>query len=124
MSADKPMIVYVLCLYLVGSAIYSLAILPWSAPAALLAMAIVFQLIKLASGVTLFFRVGIAPYLLAVVLLWSVVATLLGFRSHPVSQQSMYVITYTVISEAFLFAIVVYSFYLKRSGYFVGGPNA
>jgi len=117
-SVNKPITAYALCLYLVGAAIYSLAGLSWSAPPALLAMAIIYQLLRLVAGTALFFRFGIAPYLLVVILLWSVVATLLGYSANPVSHQSAYVIIYAVVSTLFLASIVLYSFSLKRKGYF------
>lgn len=123
-SVNKPITAYALCLYLVGAAIYSLAGLSWSAPPALLAMAIIYQLLRLVAGTALFFRFGIAPYLLVVILLWSVVATLLGYSANPVSHQSAYVIIYAVVSTVFLASIVLYSFYLKRKGYFLGGKSA
>ncbi|MEH6783860.1 MAG: hypothetical protein V7688_08265 [Alcanivorax jadensis] len=121
---NKPITAYFLCLYLVGAAIYSLAGLSWSAPPALLAMASIYQLLRLVAGIALFFRFGIAPYLLVVILLWSVVATLLGYCANPLSHQSAYVIIYTVVSTAFLASIVLYSFHLKRKGYFLGGEGA
>lgn len=117
---NKPITVYVLCLYLVGAAIYSSAGLSWSAPPALLAMASIYQLLRLVAGTALYFRFGIAPYLLVVILLCSVVATILGYSANPLSRQSAYVIIYTVFSTVFLASIVLYSFHLKRKGYFFG----
>ena len=121
---NKPIIAYALCLYLVGSAIYSLAGLSWSHPPALLAMAITYQILRLVAGTALFFRFGIAPYLLVVILLWTVFATLLGYSANPISNQSAFVIIYTVVSTVFLVSIVLYSFYLKKKGYFLGAESA
>ncbi|PNE01843.1 hypothetical protein A15D_02619 [Alcanivorax sp. MD8A] len=123
-GVNKPITAYILCLYLVGAAIYSLAGLSWSAPPALLTMAVIYQLLRLTAGAALFFRFGIAPYLLVVVLLWSVVATLQGYSVHPLSHQSIYVIIYTVVSIVFLASIALYSFHLKRKGYFLGGKGS
>lgn len=121
---NKPIIAYALCLYLVGAAIYSLASLSWSNPPALLAMAITYQILRLVAGIALFFRFGIAPYLLVAILLWTVVAILLGYSANPISNQSAFVVIYTVVSTVFLSSIVLYSFHLKKKGYFLGSESA
>ena len=96
----------------------------WSAPTDLLAKAIIFQSLKFLAGITLFSRLKVAPYLLAAVLLWSLVVTGLGFQVHPLADQSTFSIVYVAIHLVLLLAVVLYSFRLKSMGYFAGGPNA
>lgn len=120
MNTDKSAFIYLFCLYLVGTAIYSIITIPWSAPAELLVKAILFQGLKLAAGVTLFSRQVVAPYLLSVILLWSIVATGLGFQVSPLTEQSITTIIYMAVNIVFLLAVTLYSFSLRCKGYFVG----
>ena len=124
MQLKKNILVYIICLYLVGTALYSLANMLWSAPDGLLIKAFIFQILKISAGITLFVRFYLAPYIMTAVLLWSVVITGIGFYVQPITEQSNFIIFYVGTSLLFLLCLVLYSFYLKRNGYFKAGKNA
>lgn len=123
MGTKKPIIVHILCICLIGTALYSIITILWSEPADLLAKAIIFQSLKLAAGITLFTRVKAAPYLLASVLVWSLVITGLGYEAQPLTDQSTFTILYAGIGCSLLLSPALCSFYLKSKGRFVGNPN-
>ena len=124
MTSEKNILIYIISLYLAGTALYTILTVSWTGPTDLLAKVIIFQSFKLAAGVTLFFKAFLAPYLMAIVLLWSVVVTGLGFNAHPLAEQTGSTISYVVINILVLLFIVLYSFYPKRIGYFTDNINA
>lgn len=117
-------LVMLVAIYFVISSCYALVTVPWSAPGALLIAAFVFQALKLASGILLILRHRIVPMLVAAIFIWSLVGTGMGFRSHPVGEQSAYTLSYVLIYFIALGAVVLYMFYLKRVGYLRGRDSA
>lgn len=124
MSTKQSPIIYIVCLYLVGTAIYSLSFISWSAPLELLVKAMIFQGLKISAGIALIFKQVIAPYLLSAILIWAIIVTGLGFQVSPLSEQSMGDSVFVMVNILFFVVVVLYSFSLKRKGYFERGSNA
>ncbi len=124
MSTKQSPIIHTLCLYLVGTAIYSLSFISWSASVELLVKAVIFQGLKISAGIALISKQVIAPYLLSAILIWVIIVTGLGFQVSPLSEQSMGATVFVMVNILFLVVVVFYSFSLKRKGYFVRGSNA
>lgn len=124
MSTRQSPIIYILCLYLVGTAIYSLSFISWSAPLELLVKAMIFQGLKISAGIALIFKQVIGPYLLSAILIWAIIVTGLGFQVSPLSEQSMSDSVFVMVNILFFVVVVLYSFSLKRKGYFERGLNA
>jgi len=120
-------IIWAICIYLVGSAIYKLASLSDSlgqVPILLLLVAIGYQTLKIITGVTLYFKKTYTPYLALVILAWTLVATIQGVYSQPEPSLNLYSVAYIAISLVILVAFVVYCFWLKKQGYYVETTRA
>lgn len=119
--------IWAICIYLVGSAIYNLASLgsSWGqAQILLLLLAIGYQMLKIITGIALYFKKALTPYLALVILVWTLVATIQGLYTQPEASLNLYSVAYIVISLAILVAFVLYCFWLNKQGYYAEGTRA
>ena len=107
-------------LYLLVPAVWSLVSLASSNHIELTLVALCYQSLNVAAGVSLLLRASAALWLVAAVLLWSIAATGIGFYHRPPWHDEGWVLAMVAVQFALLVGIFVVTYLLKRSGDFGG----
>jgi hypothetical protein len=123
----EKLVIWAICCFLIGSSMYSLVSTSdslSSAPILLALLAIGYKVLKIVTGVTLYFKKAFTPYLALAIFVWTLIATIYGAYSYPEASLNWYSLVYITISLAIPVAFVVYCFRLKKRGYYVENIRA
>ena len=126
-QAKTSMAIYLICTYFIGSAAYSLFSIMSAATITfngLLFAAVGFQSLKVCAGLALYFRQSFTRYIALAILVWSLIATGLGFINRPLSSQTTYTLIYVAVTLSMLLAFTAYTFWLGKRGYYAQSFHA